>query len=77
VWAWHAVLGAPYAGCVWGFCFQTLSFDRLPSGCERGGRLLKFNVCWDPAVCAVSAGGFFSVWKAVRKGNGWRPVLSA
>jgi hypothetical protein len=28
----------------------------------RGGvRLLKFYVCWDAAVCAVSVGGFFNV----------------
>jgi hypothetical protein len=28
----------------------------------RGGvRLLKFCVCWDAAVCPISAGGFFSV----------------
>jgi len=55
-------------------------------GCEGGGRLLKFDVCWDAAVCAVSAGGFFSVWDGVRKRafemafvktNGRRPVLSA
>jgi hypothetical protein len=46
-------------------------------GCEGGGRLLKFDVCWDAAVCAVSAGGFFSVWDGVRKTNGQRPVLSA
>jgi len=44
-------------------------------GCSGGGRLLKFNVCWDAAVCAVSAGGFFSVGKAFRKRR--RPVLSA
>ena len=53
----------------------------------RGGqRLLKFDVCWDAAVWAVSAGGFFSVWDGVRKTNvwhgarktsDWRPVLSA
>src|SRR5439155_5002151 len=36
-------------------------------GCEGDGRLLKFNVCRDAAVCAVSAGGFFSVWDDVRK----------
>ena len=35
-------------------------------GCSGGGRLLKFNVCWDAAVCAVSAGGFFSVGMAFR-----------
>jgi dihydrolipoyl dehydrogenase len=34
-------------------------------GCEGDGRLLKFSVCWDAAVCAVSAGGFFSVWDNV------------
>jgi hypothetical protein len=38
-------------------------------GCEGGERLLKFDVCWDAAVCAVSAGGFFSVWDGVRKAN--------
>jgi hypothetical protein len=32
----------------------------------RGGaRLLKFAVCWDAAVCAVSADGFFDVSAAV------------
>ena len=36
-------------------------------GCEGGVRLLKFDVCWDAAVCAVSAGGFFSVWNGVRE----------
>ena len=36
-------------------------------GCSGGGRLLKFNVCWDAAVCAVSADGFFSVGMAFRK----------
>ena len=46
-------------------------------GCSGGGRLLKFNVCWDAAVCAVSAGGFFSVWEGVRKADRRRPVLSA
>jgi hypothetical protein len=30
-------------------------------GCEGGVRLLKFHVCWDAAVCAVSVGGFFNV----------------
>src|SRR6476660_4965674 len=28
-------------------------------GCEGDAPLLKFLVCWDAAVCAVSAGGFF------------------
>ena len=46
-------------------------------GCEGGERLLKFVVCWDAAVCAVSAGGFFSVWEGVRKADRRRPVLSA
>jgi len=46
-------------------------------GCEGGERLLKFDVCWDAAVCAVSAGGFFSVWDGVQKANRRRPVLSA
>ena len=36
-------------------------------GCERGAPLLKFLVCWDAAVCAVSAGGFLYVWRDVRK----------
>src|SRR2546429_6227786 len=36
-------------------------------GCEAHGRLLKFSVCWDAAVCAVSVGGFFSVWDRVCK----------
>jgi hypothetical protein len=30
-------------------------------GCEGGAPLLKFLVCWDAAVCAVSAGGFLYV----------------
>jgi hypothetical protein len=55
-------------------------------GCEGGHRLLKFDVCWDAALCAVSAGGFFSVWDGARKTNvwhgarktnDWSPVLSA
>src|SRR5258708_17848082 len=54
-------------------CWRT----QLGRGCEGDGWLLKFNVCWDAAVCAVSAGGFFSVWDDVRKANARRPVLSA
>src|SRR5882672_10549899 len=30
-------------------------------GCEGGAPLLKFHVCWDAAVCAVSADGFLYV----------------
>ena len=43
-------------------------------GCEAGVRLLKFLVCWDAAVCAVSAGGFLSVWNGVRKTNVWNGI---
>jgi hypothetical protein len=43
-------------------------------GCEGGVRLLKFLVCWDAAVCAVNAGGFFYVWNGVRKTNDWNGV---
>jgi len=32
----------------------------------RGRAAVKINVCWDAAVCAVSAGGFFSVGMAFR-----------
>jgi hypothetical protein len=42
---------------------------RPGGGCEGGGWLLKFCVCWDAAVCAISAGGFFSVWNGVRNAN--------
>src|SRR5260370_5391570 len=61
-------------------------YSGLPSGCERRVPLLKLHVCWDAAVCAVSAGGFFSVWDGARKtdvrdgvskASGWRPVFSA
>ena len=53
------------------------SRKREPGGCEGRGRLLKFLVCRDAAVYAVSADGFFSVWNSVRGANDWRPVLSA
>jgi hypothetical protein len=35
--------------------------DGASQSCEGGVRLLKFHVCWDAAVCAVSADGFFNV----------------
>ena len=66
-------------------CSKLLT-DAMRQSCEGDGRLLKFVVCWDAAVCAVSAGGFFSVWDCarktdvrdgVRKASGWRSVLSA
>src|SRR6266403_900533 len=46
-------------------------------GCEGGAPLLKFLVCWDAAVCAVSAGGFLYVWNDVRKTNDRRPAFWA
>jgi hypothetical protein len=68
----------PSTFCLSGGAEGRRSYGRTRSGgCEGGGRLLKFDVCWDAAVCAVSAGGFFSVWDGVRKTNDRRPVLSA
>jgi len=34
-------------------------------GCERGKRLLKFEIRWNAAVCAGGAGGFLPVWHLV------------
>ena len=54
--------------------YEPAEAGSLRGGCEGGERLLKFLVCWDAAVCAVSAGGFLSVWNGVRKTNVWYSV---
>jgi hypothetical protein len=46
-------------------------------GCEGDVWLLKFCVCWDAAVCAISVGGFFNVWDGVRKTNDWNGLRKA
>jgi len=40
---------------------------RAVGSCEGHGRLLRFSVCWDAAVCALCADGFFCVLLGVRK----------
>src|SRR5207249_2958430 len=53
--------------CVLPISQQAVGGRGQAQGCEAHGRLLKFSVCWDAAVCAVSVGGFFSVWDRVCK----------
>lgn len=83
---WHLpVVGFHGASCrifrhgfhSWG---DVAPFDNGPphmdrAGCEGDKRLLKFDVCWDAAVCAVNAGGFFCALHGVREANGCRPVF--
>ncbi len=74
----HARVGLPFASLF----ISRNHFGQTHSGCEWAVPLLKFDVCWDTAVCAVSAGGFFCVLNGVRKANvsdgvrktnDWRP----
>jgi hypothetical protein len=92
--SWTASLRTVGTGCVrHTFAFSghlcpqkrcASSRPRPGESCEGSGRLLKFVVCRDAAVCAVSAGGCFSVWDGARKADArdgvcntscWRPVL--
>jgi len=55
-----------------------ISANIVHQGKLRGWRsAAKICVCWDAAVCAVSVGGFFSVWSNLRMAKGWRPVFLA